>query len=86
MWNFYGLFSLQIQFAKWWEEKQILYHNLAQLAKRVFVIPASSAESERHYSAFNARNIITPMSNHLNPETVQAISVVLDGYNNSLID
>ena len=71
---------------EWWEDKQILYHNLAQLAKRVFVIPASSAESERHYSAFNTRNIITPMRNHLNPETVQAISVVLDGYNNSLID
>ena len=58
---------------------------IIHLAERVFVIPASSAESEPHYSAFNARNIITPMRNHLNPETVQAISVVLDGYNNSLI-
>ena len=29
-----------------------------KLAKRMFVIPASSAESERHYSAFNANTTL----------------------------
>ena len=70
---------------EWWKQQQTQYRILPQLAKRVFVIPASSAESERHYSAFNA-NIISPLRNQLYPETVQAISVVLEGYKNKLID
>jgi len=31
--------------------------------KRVLQVPASSAESERHFSAFNAHNIITAQRN-----------------------
>ena len=69
----------------WWKEKHTQYRYLAQLATRVFVIPASSAESERHYSAFNSRNIISTLRNNMYPETVEAISVVLEGYKNNLI-
>ena len=50
-----------------------------------FVIPASSAECERHFSAFNARNIITSQRNIMFPETVEALSIVLEGYKDKLI-
>ena len=48
-------------------------------------IPAFSTECERHFSAFNARNIITSQRNMMFPETVQALSIVLEGYKNKLI-
>ena len=69
----------------WWQIKADQYSCLSSIAKQVFVIPASSAESERHYSAFKARNIITAQRNAMYPETVEAISVVLEGYKNKLI-
>jgi len=50
--------------------------------KRVLVIPASSAECERHFTAFNARNIITAQRNGVFPETVQAVSIIHEGYKN----
>ena len=40
---------------------------------------------ERHFSAFNARHIITSQRNLLFPETVEALSVVLEGYKNNLL-
>jgi len=48
----------------------------------VLAIPASSAECKRHFSAFNAKRIITGKRNMLFPETVQAITIVLDAYKN----
>jgi len=59
--------------------------SLSNCARRLFVILASSAECERHFSAFNARNIITTQRNMMFPETVEALSVVLEGYKNKLI-
>ena len=35
----------------WWREKELLYPFLSKLAKRVLCIPASSAASERLFSA-----------------------------------
>ena len=35
---------------------------------------------ERHFSAFNARHITTWQRNLLFPETVEALSIVLEGY------
>ena len=35
---------------------------------------------ERHFSTFNARHIITSQRNLLFPETVEALSIVLEGY------
>ena len=52
---------------------------------QLLVIQASSSESDRHFSAFNARNIITSQRNSLLPETIEAVSVVLEGYKNNLI-
>jgi len=46
---------------------------------------ASSAECKRHFSAFNARHIITSQRNLLFPETVEALSIVLEGYKNKLL-
>jgi len=37
---------------------------------------------ERHFSAFNARHIITSQRNLLFPETVGALSIVLEGKTN----
>jgi len=56
----------------------ILYCLIAQ--EELLVIPVSSVECERHFSAFNARHIITSQRNLLFPETVEALSIVLEGY------
>ena len=58
---------------------------LAHIAATIFVMQASSAESERHYSAFNARHIITPIRNSLCPDVTEAVSINLESYKNSLI-
>jgi len=62
-----------------------MYCMLSDIATRIFVIPASSAECERHFSAFNARHIITAQRNNMYTETVQALSIILEGYKNNLI-
>jgi len=49
------------------------------------VIPASSAECERHFSAFNPRSIITSQYNMMFPETVEALPIILEGGKNKLI-
>ena len=58
---------------------------LAHIAATIFVMQASSTESERHYSAFNARHIITPIRNRLCPDVVEAVSINLESYKNSLL-
>ena len=61
-------------------ELQLIFNTIL-----VILIQGSSAESERHFSAFNARNIINYQRNSMLPETVEAVSVVLEGYKNSII-
>jgi hypothetical protein len=70
---------------QWWSQRTEKFPLLSDIARRVFVIPASSAECERHFSAFNAHHIITAQRNNMYPETVQALSIVLEGYKNNLI-
>ena len=70
---------------QWWGTRHEKFPMLSDTARRIYVIPASSAECERHFSAFNARHIITSQRNSMYPETVEAISVVLEGYKNKLI-
>ena len=70
---------------RWWGQHEQTYPLLSACARRLFVIPASSVECERHFSAFNARNIITSQRNMMFPETVEALSIVLEGYKNKLI-
>ena len=53
---------------------------LLDIARRIYCIPASSAECERHFSAFNARHIISAERNNMHPETVETLAVVLEGY------
>ena len=40
---------------------------------------------ERHYSAFNARHIITQIRNRLCPDVVEAVSINLESHKNSLL-
>jgi len=61
----------------------ILYCLIAQ--EELLVIPVSSAECERHFSALNARHIITSQRNLLFPETLETLSIVLEGYKNKLL-
>ena len=58
---------------------------LAQIPATIFVMQASSAESERHYSAFNARHIITPIRTRLCPDVVEVVWINLESYKNSLL-
>ena len=39
----------------------------------------------KHFSAFNARYIITSQRNLFFPETVETLSIVLEGYKNKLL-
>ena len=47
----------------WWKQHKTFYPLLTNIAMRIFVIQISSAESERHFIAFNARNIINYQRN-----------------------
>jgi len=69
----------------WWEQHEQSYPILSDCARRLLVIPASSAECERHFSAFSARHIITSQRNLLFSGTVEALSIVLEGYKNKLL-
>ena len=69
----------------WWNHHKLQYPLLSKIALQLLVIQASSSESERHFSAFNARHIITSQRNSMLPETIEAVSVVLEGYKNNLI-
>ena len=68
----------------WWGEREGSYPLLSNVARILFVITASSAECEQHFSAFNARHIITAQRNLMFPETVEVLSIVLEGYKNKL--
>jgi len=39
----------------------------------------------KHFSAFNARYVITSQRNLFFPETVETLSIVLEGYKNKLL-
>ena len=67
-----------------WCSKRKKMPILAHIAATIFVKQASSAESERHYSAFNARHIITPIRNRICPDVVEAMSINWESYKNSL--
>ncbi|KAI6650786.1 Hobo element transposase HFL1 [Oopsacas minuta] len=69
----------------WWKQNKLRFPLLSIIAMRLLVIQASSSESERHFSAFNARHIVTSQRNAMLPETIEAVSVVLEGYKNNLI-
>jgi len=58
---------------------------LSDIARRIYGIPASSAECEKHFNAFNARHIISAQRNNMHPETVETLAVILEGYKNSII-
>jgi len=61
------------------------YNYVLWCFKFLLVILASSSECERHFSAFNVRNLITSQRNMMFPETVEALPIVLEGYKNKLI-
>ena len=78
-------FMLLLCNQNWWGLHRDKYPVLSDIARRIYVIPASSAECERHFSSFRARHIITAQRSNMYPETVEAIAIVLEGYENKLI-
>ena len=70
---------------KWWSENRKAFPVSSKIAISLFVIQASSAKSERHCSAFNARHIITPLRNWMAPEIVEAVFVNLESFKNNLL-
>ena len=51
---------------------------LSNIAKLLFVIPASSAESERHFSI--ARQIVTEQRSLLDPDIVEDLVVLKEAH------
>ena len=70
---------------QWWSHRTEKFPLLSDIARRIYCIPASSAECERHFSAFNARHIISAQRNNMHPETVETLAAVLEGYKNNII-
>ncbi|CAF4762223.1 unnamed protein product [Rotaria sp. Silwood2] len=68
-------------FSFWNEHKDDLWI-LARIAKSVLVIPASSAESERHFSS--AGQIVTEIRSSLDPDHVEALVVLKEAYINKM--
>ncbi len=65
-----------------WREYQYTLPILSKIAKSVFVIQASSAESERHFSA--AGQIVTEQRSQLDPDCVESLVVLKEAYLNKL--
>ena len=57
----------EFELLQWWGERAHRFPLLSGVAKRVLMIPASSADCERHFTAFNARSIITAQLNSMFP-------------------
>ena len=67
---------------QWWSKTKKTLLNYSKIALTVSVIQGSSAESERHFSTFNARHFITLIRNRLSPSVVEAVSLNLECYKN----
>ena len=58
----------------YWKANSAEYPLLAQIARRLFCISASSAQSERDFSSVG--NTITDVRSRLSPEKVEAIELL----------
>ncbi|CAF4150360.1 unnamed protein product [Rotaria sp. Silwood2] len=65
-----------------WKVQKDTIGLLANIAKSLLVIPASSAESERHFSI--AGQIVTEQRSLLDPDTVEALVVLKEVYINNM--
>ena len=65
-----------------WRDQKDSLSIMAQIAKSVFVIPASSAESERHFST--AGQIVTEQRCSLEPDCVEALVVLKEAFLNKM--
>ncbi|CAF1534836.1 unnamed protein product, partial [Didymodactylos carnosus] len=64
-----------------WREQQQNLPILAKIAKSIYVIQASSAESERHFST--GGQIVTQQRSQLDPECVESLVVLKEAYLNN---
>ena len=65
-----------------WKKQKDFINMLSNIAKSLLVIPASSAESERHFSI--AGQIVTEQRSLLDPDTVEALVVLKEAYINNM--
>ncbi|CAF1481339.1 unnamed protein product [Rotaria magnacalcarata] len=61
-----------------WRDQQNVSPILSKIAKSVFVIQASSAESERHFSM--AGQVVTEKRSQLDPECLESLVVLKEAY------
>ena len=65
-----------------WREQQHTLPILSKIAKSVFVIQASSAESERHFST--AGQIVTEQRSQLDPDCVESLVILKEAHLNKM--
>ncbi|CAF4620576.1 unnamed protein product [Rotaria sp. Silwood1] len=65
-----------------WKNQKDTINMLSNIANSLFVIPASSAESERHFSI--AGQIVTEQRSLLDPDTIEALVVLKEAYINNI--
>ena len=65
-----------------WKLNLTVYQKLAEYSKSVFVVQASSGESERHFSI--AGNVVTSKRSSLSATSVEQLVVLKEAYTNKL--
>ena len=78
--NFHGIYSTNP--LDFWKKKQSTYPLLSEISRKIFVIQASSGESERHFSI--GGSVLTASRNRLDPSTVDSLVVLKEGDINGL--
>ena len=58
----------------WWREKEHSFPEIAELAKKILMVPPTSVECERNFSSLG--RIVTPLRSSLHPEQVCLLNFV----------
>ena len=67
---------------RWWYSKKNSLPILSAVSRSTFLVQTCSSESERHFSTFNANNIVHPQHSLLAPDAIACLCVATEYYKN----